>query len=297
MKSARVLPTASTLKNGMVLVAGGYNQNSGFLSSAEVYDPSTGLWTNTGNMSTARSEHTASTLANGKVLVVGGENIVVLNSHVSYSAYFSSAEVYDPSTGLWTNTGNMSTGRYLHTASTLANGKVLVAAGYNGISGSLSSVEVYNPSTGLWTNTGNMSTARSRHTASTLANGKVLVAGGFSNVDLLSSAEVYDPSTGLWTNTGNMSTARWYHTASTLANGKVLVAGGKNIVVSSISVYDVVLNSAAMYDPSTGLWTNTGNMNTTRWDHTASTLANGTVLVVGGQNSGGVILSSVELYA
>ncbi|CAF4170240.1 unnamed protein product, partial [Adineta steineri] len=62
--------TASTLTNGNVLVVGG--SSGAVLSSAEVYDPSTGLWTTTGNMSTARTYHTASILPNGNVLVVGG---------------------------------------------------------------------------------------------------------------------------------------------------------------------------------------------------------------------------------
>ncbi|CAF4363434.1 unnamed protein product, partial [Adineta steineri] len=88
-----------------------------------------------------------------------------------------------------------------------------------------------------WTMTGNMSVARRSHTASTLANGLVLVAGGY-NVAGLNSAELYDLSTGIWTNTANMSIARYIHTAPTLANGQILVAGGYNVPD---------LNSAELY--------------------------------------------------
>jgi hypothetical protein len=49
----------------------------------------------------------------------------------------------------------MNNGRYLHTASVLTNGKVLVTGGY-GYSGDLNSVELYDPSTGTWTITGRM---------------------------------------------------------------------------------------------------------------------------------------------
>ena len=52
--------------------------------------------------------------------------------------YLNSAELYDPSTGVWTITGNMNNARYYHTASVLTNGKVLVAGG-----GSLNSAELY----------------------------------------------------------------------------------------------------------------------------------------------------------
>ncbi|CAF1377544.1 unnamed protein product [Adineta steineri] len=82
-------------------------------------------------MSVARSHHTASTLTNGIVLVPGGNNTVYLNS----------AELYNPLTGTWTITGDISVARCYHTTSTLANGKVLVAGGSNG--GILASTELY----------------------------------------------------------------------------------------------------------------------------------------------------------
>lgn len=77
---------------------------------------------------------------------------------------------------MWTITGRMTSGRQGHTASMLANGKVLVTGGYNGAS-YLSSTELYDPSTRLWTNVGNMTSARKGHTASLLKSGKVLVTG------------------------------------------------------------------------------------------------------------------------
>ena len=91
MSTARDAHTATLLPNGKVLVAGGYNSTSGYLSSAELYDPASGTWTATGSLSTARGYHTATLLPNGKVLVAGGYN--------STSGYLSSAELYDPATG------------------------------------------------------------------------------------------------------------------------------------------------------------------------------------------------------
>ncbi|CAF5136561.1 unnamed protein product, partial [Rotaria sp. Silwood1] len=106
------------LTDGIVLITGGKHYGND-LASAELYDPSTGLWTNAGNMSTARWQNTASTLANGTVLIAGGKDREPLLT----------SELYDPSTGLWTKTGNMADARYRHTASVLTNGKVLVAGG------------------------------------------------------------------------------------------------------------------------------------------------------------------------
>ncbi|CAF4425390.1 unnamed protein product, partial [Adineta steineri] len=85
--------------------------------------------------------------------------------------------------------------------------------------------------------------------------------------------------------TSGMNSARKFHTASVLSNGTVLVSGGQN----NVSDY---LNSAELYDPSTGVWMSTGSMNNARYRHTASILSNGTVLVSGGQNSGDYLNSA-----
>jgi len=275
MTTARASHTATLLPSGKVLVAGGQN-GSGYSSSAESYDPSSGTWSATGTMATARYGHTATLLPNGKVLVAGGEGS---------SGYLASAELYDPSSGTWSETGSMTMARDGHTATLLPSGKVLVAAGYNG--GPMSSAELYDPSSGTWSATGSMTTARDGHTATLLPNGQVLVAGGYGSGGALSSAELYGPSSGTWSATGSMTTARDGHTATLLLNGKVLVAGGTN--------GSGAFASAELYDPASGTWSATGSLATARFGHTATLLPNGQVLVAGGYGSGGA-LSSAELY-
>jgi N-acetylneuraminic acid mutarotase len=121
--------------NGKVLVAGGYGGYTNNLTSAELYDPSIGIWTMTGSMNMARYDHTATLLTNGKVLVTGGFNT---------SIALNSSELYDPLTGTWSLTNSMSDARYAHTASMLMNGKVLVAGGTG--SGTLNTAELYSSS-------------------------------------------------------------------------------------------------------------------------------------------------------
>ncbi|CAF2760415.1 unnamed protein product, partial [Rotaria sp. Silwood2] len=104
-------------------------------------------------MSEARTMHTASILCNGKVLIVGGRG------YSDYGSYLNTTELYDRFTGVWTQTGSMSYGRYAHKAVLLNNGKVLVTGGISS-SGYLTIAELYDPLTELWTKTGKMTTGR-----------------------------------------------------------------------------------------------------------------------------------------
>jgi N-acetylneuraminic acid mutarotase len=189
-------------------------------------------------------------------------------------------------TSVWGVTGNRSLSRWLHTATLLPTGKVLIAGG-GGDHGYLASAELYDPATGTWGASGSMSLARQSHTATLLSNGKVLIAGGRGMSGYLNSAELYDPATGIWTPTGSMNTSRSHHQAILLPNGQVLVAGGYGNTG--------FLNNVELYDPATQSWSTTASLNTARGEHSITLLQNGRVLVVGGFGTTG-ILNSAELY-
>ena len=323
MLGARGRHTATLLGSGQVLVAGGYD-GANYLSTAELYDPATGVFASTGPMSNARGLYTATLLSSGKVLVAGGSK---------GASFLSSAELYDPATGTFTGTGSMTSLRWGHTATQLASGEVLVAGGYNSGNGFLSTAELYDPVTGTFLLTGFMAIARRSHTATRLGSGKVLVTGGTNNGAGLSSAELYDPATGAFLLTGPMADGRSAHSATLLTSGKVLVTGGADngVFIAGAELYDpasgtflltgpmadgrsahtatlltsgkvlvaggmklAVLSSAEVYDPSTELFTDAGSMGSARVDHTATLLTSGKVLVAGGKNSAN--LSNVELY-
>ncbi len=278
MNTGRDWHTATLLNNGMVLMAGGYAGNS-VLASAELYNPATGTFTPTGSMNNARCLHTATLLNDGMVLIAGGTSSTATNAPIS------DAELYDPRTGTFTPTGSLNNARFVHSATLLNNGLVLMAGGAN-CCFALASAELYNPSTGTFTPTGSLNTARYYDTATLLNNGMVLMAGGDPGG---ATAELYNPTTGAFTRTGSLNTARAGQTATLLNDGTVLMAGGYD---SSL----LTLADAELYNSATETFSYTiGSMNTARFFDTATLLNNGSVLIAGGESFASAF-ASAELY-
>jgi PKD domain-containing protein/galactose oxidase-like protein/Kelch motif protein len=142
--------------------------------------------------------------------------------------------------------------------------------------------------------TGSLAAGRSAHVAVRLADGRVLVAGGVQDDDArLASAELFDPAAGSWSPTGNMTSPRLGHVAVLLGNGKVLVAGGASVAACTDPA---VAMSAEVYDPATGSWSPTGNMQVARISPAIGLLGDGKVLVAGGGDRCGVAMTSAEVY-
>ena len=226
---ARTHATATLLKDGDVLVAGGQGASGAPLSSAELYNPATGSWTTTGPLPLPVSQATATLLANGDVLVAGG----VTGSSTS-PAVTAASELYDPATGRWSST----TGPLL-TASSGAGAALLSASGDVLYAGGLTSTgpgasatvvtELYDPTSGTWSVTGSLPLGVAGAVTIALAGGGVLLAGGETGASggLTGLAEIYQPSTQAWAAVDHMATAVAEATTTLLSSNNVLVAGGE----------------------------------------------------------------------
>lgn len=214
-----------------------------------------------------------------------------------------------------------------HSATLLADGKVLIAGGMRRNQDFYKSAELYDPATGKFQRTGEMNERRVGQIAVLLRSGKVLIAGGWVGNGGTDSAELYDPATGKFSSTAKMTIRRGRPSATLLANGDVLIAGGEendNESLASAEIFHVktltfqrtgsmhhprvaqtatlledgrvliaggytgeVSSTAETYDPKSGSFTDTGSLSTARCKHTAGLLPDGRVLIAGGSDNRG----------
>ncbi|MET0404657.1 MAG: kelch repeat-containing protein [Cystobacter sp.] len=148
--------------------------------------------------------------------------------------------------------GGLGTGRAGHTATLLADGRVLLAGGVRvdaeGARTTVSSVEVFDPRSGALERLPALDSARAFHTATRLPDGRVLLVGGEvetgSGARLLADARVVDVATATVTPVEG-SRARSHHAAAADVTGRVLVVGG-------VGAQGEVLSEAEGYDAATG---------------------------------------------
>jgi len=171
--------------------------------------------------------------------------------------------------------------RYYHTATLLADGRILITGGSSSVGGAaLATAEVYNPTTGRFQTTGTMNVARIGHSATRLNDGRVLIVGGTAT-NGSNTAEVYNPTgnlAGTFTYTGPTVKNRTGHSATLLSNGQVLIAGGGDPRDPTH-----LPNKGELFTPSANAFTETtGSMISPRTLPSASRLPDGRVLLAGG---------------
>lgn len=269
---------AITLLDGRILVIGGRvpapldPEGSEATATALIISPVSGRVRPAGSMALKRSEFTATLLRDGRVLVAGGQSLD------PYLIATDQAEVFDPAMNRFEPArGPMITARRDHTATLLADGRVLLAGGDGRYIDSVNKeCELFDPATGTFAPAGEMWHCRTGHTAALLDSGLVLIAGGaswyggltFYPVDL----ELFDPVTA----TFGLGDAPYPiplgygHTAVKLPSGKILYL-------------DMEHNIAALYDPGTGLFESRAGLIHPRAGASLTLLEEtGEILVIGG---------------
>jgi hypothetical protein len=261
--------TATLLRNGKVLIAAGGARNGVIEPTAELYDPQTGKFSAAGKMQSPRGWGVAAVLLpSGKVLFAGGSSA----SYCDASCSLATAELYDPASGAFNMTGNMTTPRAGANSILLPDGDVLIAGGNDVSSGDhLATAELYHPRNGTFSSTGSMHSGGAS-TLVLLNNGKVLAVED-------SSMEIYDSATGQFSVAGSAVVGRSKFGSTLLPDGRLLIAGGQ-----VGGAWGPKSPSTNIYDPASGSLAPGPKMNFDRFKLKKAVvpLDHGQVLIAGG---------------
>jgi len=259
MAQARAGHGASVMGNGRVLITGGLSALdlsnplslfTGLLVSTEVFDPVTNTFGPGPNMLEARALHTSTTLTSGQVLVAGGISLLPIVNIPTVSA---TAYRFNPATNSFGFPAVFSGGRFLHTATALDNGRVLLVGGLNLdlttflttgqitdlIIATRTDCQVYTPgigSFGTFATANGMQVGRAGAAVAPLPGGGALIAGGFQlAIDATTSTFVFNPTAtadrftfnpNALAPTGSMAAPRLFPTALPLPDRTIMVVGG-----------------------------------------------------------------------
>lgn len=278
LTQARGYHTATLLRDGRVLVAGGEDLNGSRLAGTEPLLPR-GF---SAPLTHARSGHQAVLMTDGSVLVVGGTG-----------PGSGRSDHYDPATDRW-NSVFFGGSREGASVVVLPNGTVLVTGGYGGGSWQGTSM-AWIPRDNMWGTTidnfNNVSVMwhrRGHHTATQLPDGRILVAGGENDTGALAEAELYNPRTNSWTQVPPMAEKRALHSAALLPDGRVLVAGGE----PAYTIPATTTATSEIFDPATMTWSPGPTMVLARSRASTVPLPDGRVLIIGGSVHG----TTTEVY-
>jgi deoxycytidylate deaminase len=206
LNQPREAHTATLLLSGKVLIAGGGRGGmpGGYIAydTAEIYDPATSRFsTIRAHMKFDRVGAAAVRLVDGRVLIAGGKSgkILMARRHPGLASLspLNSAEIYDPESGTFIRTADMSAPHYLATATILLDGQVLVVGGWmmqGFVVAGMRDADLYQPETNRFYRAGQTDVARLENTATLLDDGEVLIAGGIDGKSNVSaSVEFYSP--------------------------------------------------------------------------------------------------------
>ncbi|MBI2931768.1 MAG: protein kinase [Planctomycetes bacterium] len=224
----RLLPVLTCLKNGQVLLTGGYVSSlRSVLSTAFVWDPG-GDWTPTTNpMSSGRVRHESILLEDGRVLVAGGATMVPPGYLEDPRGGTPTSDLYLPVTNSFVPAAAMNESRRSFGAVRMDDGRVLVAGGFKQDLGARNTCEIYTPDAegGRWQSAPPLRGPRGYFSLIRLPDGGVLRSGGNDGGVSVADCEVF--SGGRWMPTGSMPEGRnALATEIDTVRGIVLQAGG-----------------------------------------------------------------------
>lgn len=288
MQVGRELHRATPLGDGRILVTGG-GVTASDARVTELIDERSGASTRIADANVGRSGHTATRLADGRVLVAGGA------APGSGALMTDSVEIWDPASGQFRLlAARMHARRMSHSATLLADGRVLIAGGFSS-GGSYALAEVFDPATERFTPVGApVGLQRGLHGAHRLADGSVLLFGGdefdpaTGATTIVAGALRFDPSSATLAPVRALATPRSAPASLRLPDDRILMFGGYASLTEKAA-------SAEAYSPAGGSQALAPLPLPRAW-HSVTRLTDGRVLIVGGEDADGNLVGPPLLY-
>jgi hypothetical protein len=276
LNKPRKVPATVALRDGSVMVVGGTNSDDFPFSSTKIFSPAGRAWSDGPLLTVARGAPLAVAINDGRILVVSERR-----------TGGTTGEVYDPGTTTWAVTAPLSPTTSIDHLIGLSSGRAL-ATGYD-----TSDTEptptafVYHPARDTWTRVN--APEQFGYALVALRDGGALAIGGPDGGDLFGGTgeltglvSRFDPDSGSWTKKGPLSSPRYGPQVALLLDGRVLVAGGQTGSLDDAEATTV--RTTELYDPEADRWSRAGDLLEPRKDGHALALADGTVLVLGGDD-------------
>ena len=221
------------------------------ITSTELFDPATNSWIGAGNFAQARSDLlypdsvarlNLFAFPSGKIIAIGGADpawsgtmsptyfgyVLAASTTAPSLVRLSSAEIFDPSSRVWTATASPSVARVAPTGFILSNRNLLLVGGYSFSRIPVQSSEIYDSNVGSWSSAGSFIHPRENPVFIQLFDKKVLVSGGIDPSTRLPVAysEIFDPAIGTWQDAGAFQTSRAGFSLLQSKDGRIVAMGG-----------------------------------------------------------------------
>jgi hypothetical protein len=279
LNKPRKVPATVTLPDGSALVLGGYNSDDYPFSSTKIFAPATRAWTSGPLLERARGAPLAAVIDRGRILALSD------NATKDGQSVETTGEILDPATGRWSPARALPPLVSIGDIVALSDGRVL-GIGFDGHDSDPSpSGYLYDGARDAWSSA-NLPPLYDGILVPLREGGALMIGGndasGFLDGEGRRTARVsrFDSGSGEWRDVAPMSTPRIDAHAVPLADGRILVTGGTDAVSGTQT-----LTSTEIYDPSADRWVAAGDLGVARKDGRAVLLGDGTVLLIGGDDS------------
>jgi hypothetical protein len=239
-----------------------------------------------------------SILPDGDVMVTGGTIVPT----VTGGGGLVNTTLFHPASETWSQAGPMNYPRWYPTNVELGNGQTLVLSGHDqtGIT-SVVQMETYDQTTGAWTVLPSTADDPDPGPEFLYPRMDVLPSGNVFKSAPAQQADLFNPATNVWAHMAKLNFGNRYYTGHVLIPGtsKIMVVGGTPTNADGGGDGATATTETIDLSQPAPVWTYGASLNVARYNHMTLFLADGSLIVVGGNQGPGHYsnpVQSAEIY-